>query len=296
MFGYVRIFKPQLRVCEYDTYKAFYCGLCKKIKKEYGFAATLTLSYDFAFLSLMNASVNDCAVTAHKCRCIAHPIKKTICAECDEGLEYPAAAAEILIYHKLRDDVADKGFMKKLAARLMLLFLKKGYKKARKLYPQLAEQIELQMQEQKKVENVDKCSIDLAAEPSAKMMEAIAENICDDESQKRVLRRFGYFLGRYIYICDAYDDLSDDIKKRNFNPIINEFSLASQPDDTQEQKIREYVISSVNLTLGELANCYTLIEINKYKPIIDNIIYLGLKHSLTTIIDNKNKKEKENVK
>lgn len=296
MFGYVRIFKPQMRVCEYDTYKAFYCGLCKKIKKEYGFTATLTLSYDFAFLSLMNSAVNDYCASAHKCRCIAHPIKKTICVSCDDGLGYPAAAAEILIYHKLRDDVADKGFFKKLAARVMLLFLKKGYKKARALYPELAECIELQMQEQKRVENIKDCKIDLAAEPSAKMMEAIADNITENESEKRILRRFGYFLGRYIYICDAYDDLSDDIKKNNFNPIINEFSLTHHPDKTELEKIKEYVIQSVNLTLGELANCYTLLTLKRYKPILDNIIYLGLKNSLTSITENKFSDEKEKEK
>ncbi len=294
MFGYVRIFKPQLRVCEYDTYKAFYCGLCKKIKKEYGFTATLTLSYDFAFLSLMNSGINDYCASANKCRCVAHPLKKTICVSCDDGLGYPAAAAEILIYHKLRDDVSDKGFFKKLAARFMLMFLKKGYKKARAVYPELAQCIELQMQEQKRLEMLPDCSIDLAAEPSAKMMEAIADNITDDENTSRVLRRFGYFLGRYIYLCDAFDDLQDDIRKKNFNPIINEFFLSSQPDEEQMNKIKEYVIQTVNLTLGELANCYTLLSLKKYKPILDNIIYLGLKNSLSTIIDNKYNKEKEN--
>lgn len=294
MFGYVRIFKPQLKVCEYDTYKAFYCGLCKKIKKEYGFLATLTLSYDFAFLSLINSAVNDYCASASKCRCIAHPIKKTICISCDEGLNYPAAAAEILIYHKLRDDVSDKGLLKKLTARFLLLFLKRGYKKAKLRYPVLADEVEKQMKEQKRVEAIENCSVDLASEPSAKMMEAIADNISTDEAQRRVLRRFGYFLGRYIYLCDAADDLADDIKKSNFNPIINEFSLSGQPDEKDSRKICDYITQSINLTLGELANCYTLLDLHKYKPILDNIIYLGLKNSLSMIINEKLIKEKGN--
>lgn len=287
MFGYVRAFKPQMRMCEYDTYKAFYCGLCKRIKKDYGFIATLTLSYDFAFLSIMNAAINDCDAKAEKCRCIAHPLKKTICVKCDSGLAYPAAAAEILIYHKLRDDCADKGFFKKLIAKLMLLFLKRGYKKASKLYPSLAEEIEIQMKQQAALEAKPDCSIDMAAEPSAKMMQAIAYHISDDNNTCRALERFGYFLGRYIYICDAADDLIDDLKSGNFNPLIKEFDLEGDLDEEQKAKISEFVKGSVNMTLGELANCYTLLELKKFKPILDNVIYLGLKNSCQQIIDNR---------
>ncbi len=287
MFGYVRIFKPQMRVCEYDTYKAFYCGLCKKIKNDYGFTATLTLSYDFAFLSLMNSAVNDYSACAKKCRCIVHPVKKTICVSCDDGLSYPAAAAEILIYHKLRDDCYDKGFFKKLAAKFMLLFLKKGYKKAKAVCPSLAEQIELQMKRQSEVECDPDCSIDLAAEPSAKMMEAIAENISDNEDTKRILKRFGYCLGRYIYLCDAADDLLDDIKKGNFNPLIKHFSLTKDITKEQKAEIMQFITDSVNMTLGELANCYTLLTLHKYKPILDNIIYLGLKKSCFQLLKDK---------
>ena len=31
MFGYVKPCSAQLRVCEYETYKAVYCGLCKQL-------------------------------------------------------------------------------------------------------------------------------------------------------------------------------------------------------------------------------------------------------------------------
>lgn len=52
MFGYVRPFKPYMRMFEYDIYKAVYCGLCKDMGRRYGFVTRFTLSYDFAFLSL----------------------------------------------------------------------------------------------------------------------------------------------------------------------------------------------------------------------------------------------------
>ena len=44
MFGYVRIFKPELKVREYEEYKAVYCTLCKTLGKEYGLVSRLLLS------------------------------------------------------------------------------------------------------------------------------------------------------------------------------------------------------------------------------------------------------------
>ena len=35
MFGYVKPFKPHMRICEFETYNAVYCGLCKKLGKKY---------------------------------------------------------------------------------------------------------------------------------------------------------------------------------------------------------------------------------------------------------------------
>jgi len=54
LFGYIRTFKPEMKVKEFDTYKAVYCGLCKQLGKVYGPFARLTLSYDFTFLSLIS--------------------------------------------------------------------------------------------------------------------------------------------------------------------------------------------------------------------------------------------------
>ena len=31
------------------------------------------------------------------------------------------------------------------------------------------------------------------------------------------LRRMGFFLGKFIYLLDAYDDVEEDIKNKNYN-------------------------------------------------------------------------------
>ena len=53
MFGYVMIDKPELKVKEFYRYKAYYCGLCRTLKEEYGFRGRMTLTYDMTFLILL---------------------------------------------------------------------------------------------------------------------------------------------------------------------------------------------------------------------------------------------------
>lgn len=56
MFGYVRPFKSELLVREYDQYKAAYCQLCRALREHYGRAASFTLSYDCTFYALLALS------------------------------------------------------------------------------------------------------------------------------------------------------------------------------------------------------------------------------------------------
>ena len=137
MFGYVRVFKPHMRICEFDTYKSVYCGLCKELGNSFGFISRLTLSYDFTFLAMLNLSLKSESISMEKQRCVAHPLKKTLCATSTDGLSYPASAAVLTIYHKLKDDRADKGFKKKFIAACMLPFTKKAYKKVKNQFPVL---------------------------------------------------------------------------------------------------------------------------------------------------------------
>ena len=54
MFGYIRPNKPELLVKEYDLYKSAYCGLCKRMGKDYGRLSRLALSYDGTFLAMLS--------------------------------------------------------------------------------------------------------------------------------------------------------------------------------------------------------------------------------------------------
>lgn len=298
MFGYVRAYRPMMRVCELDLYKGIYCGLCKTISERGGFFSTLTLSYDFVFLTVMQLGLNDRDICAEKRRCPVHPIRKTPCVKCASGVsrefEYSADAAALLTYHKLRDDLRDKGIKSRLTAAALLPFYIKPYKKAAERYPYLSQSIERAMEEQRTLERNGCRSLDMLAEPTAKMMAAVFREIGGfDPDMREKLGRFGYLLGRYVYVCDALDDLRDDCRRGNYNPLLKGKGNKGAISDEDFKRSAEFARKSLNLTLGELSEVYSRLELHGMRPITDNVIYLGLKNTFSSIIMKRKESEKK---
>lgn len=280
MFGYIKPFRPELRIREAEEYRAVYCGLCRELGKSFGLFAKMTLSYDFAFMAMLMMSLEEKESPEYEsCRCIAHPFRKH-CSCCgNKSISLSARAAMILIYYKLRDDLYDKGILKKIRAALLMPMASAARKKALSKGGAEAEIIDSaaaeMMAEQKKLE-AEKCSVsDMAAEPTAKFLEKTLA-LCSGEKNERPLRRFGYLLGRYIYLCDALDDLEDDIKKKNYNPFIfgGEEAAANAK-------------SALFLTTAELGDDLVLLAPGKYREILENIVCLGLRAEVERIINKK---------
>ena len=53
MFGYVTPEKPEMKVKEFESYRAMYCGLCKQLKADYGFLPRMLLNYDLVTVALL---------------------------------------------------------------------------------------------------------------------------------------------------------------------------------------------------------------------------------------------------
>lgn len=284
LFGYVRPCKPQLLMGDYEIYQGFYCGLCRVSGQKYGIAARMLLNYDFVFLGMLEYGMNGESCTLKSCRCTVNPLKKTPCLCGDDILEYTAACECLLVYHKLCDDISDSGIFRKILSVILQLMLKKGYNKAAEKYPELAEYIAAQMKEQVRIECNKDASLDMAAEPSAKILGEIASYLGHDNDDKAYLRRFGYMLGRYIYISDAYDDYEKDIKRGDFNPL-------KRYGESMEDITRR-TSECINLTLGAMSDAYVHLEIKRFKAILDNIVFIGLKSNFCNIVNSKSGKGK----
>ena len=270
MFGYIRINKPELKVKEYETYKAVYCTLCRRLGKSYGFLSRLTLSYDFTFLALLQMGLTEGCDGFIQKRCAFNPLKKCNYCKDDSATEMPAGAAMIMLYYKILVNIADEKGFKKFGYMLIKPIFSSARKKAARKYPQIDKIVNDFIAEQGKLERENCADLDRIADPTAKALSEILSLCSEDQTEKRVLKRLGYCLGRYIYLLDAACDLEEDIKKNKYNVLKS--SVQGKPSDYAASRIKPQLYFCAN----EAAKAFELLDIKKYKSILGNIIYLGL--------------------
>ena len=101
MFGYVRAARADMRVREYEYYRASYCGLCRSMGKCTGQCSRMLLSFDFAYLANVRMALAGTEPSFHPRRCIAHPFRKRMMMDRNEQLDFCAVASTILAYEKM---------------------------------------------------------------------------------------------------------------------------------------------------------------------------------------------------
>lgn len=279
MFGYVKAYKPEMKVKDYEVYKGVYCSLCRQLGRDYGLMARMALSYDFAFLALLRMSVSGTCPGFDQGRCPFNPMAK--CHYCrsdpDRALEISAACVVIMTYYKLRDNIADSSRLKSFAYRLMLPFAARARKKACRKFPQIDEILGEAIAQQAKLERERCPSIDRAADPTARALARICTLDFEGTEQEPHLERLGYCIGRYVYICDAADDYTEDAGSGNYNVFLLE--------GMSRDEASRYAGEVLNLTVSEAINAYQALSTSGFQDILLNILYDGTYHTITEITD-----------
>lgn len=279
MFGYVRINKMDLTFREYEHYKAYYCGLCKYLKRNHTELSRMTINYDITFLIVLLSSIYQPSAQVFHEKCIVDPVKKKKHI-INEITEYAASMNILLAYYKLEDDVNDEGDIK---SRLVRRAYRKSFKTAYDKYPQKADFIKACLGELRSLEEDQSTSIDQTSNCFARLLEEIFD-YKDDEYRDR-LRKVGFNIGKYIYIMDAYEDLDQDLEKGRYNPF------SSYKDDREGLKVR--VDKLIGITLARLEEAILDLDIKVNKSIIDNIIYSGVYLRYKGLINGADKKKQE---
>lgn len=272
VFGYIRASKPEMRVKEYEMYKAVYCTLCKKLGKEYGFITRFALSYDFTFMALLELSLNEGFDGTCRESCVFNPLKKCNYCKDDSAFALSSAALVILTYQKLTDDIYDEKGIKRLIAKILKMLFGGAYKKAADNFPQVDEIAKNYMQQQREAENAENCSLDTAAQPSSKMLSSLLPMCSEDEKNKKVLAYLGQLLGRYIYLLDCIADRKKDIKNNSFNPLCH----------LEENEANEKIRTQLYIVINEAQKAFELLSVKKFKDILGNIIYVGLEDTMNS--------------
>ena len=289
MFGYIKPFKAELKVKEWEAYQGIYCGLCKQLAQRYGLFARMTLNYDFVFLAMMDMALREQRIHFCQCNCITHPFKKRACCQSNQSLELCCDIAMLLTCYKLEDDLADEGLLRRTAVRLVLPFARRDRKKAAQYRPQLAEQMQQLMQQQNRLEQEGCAQVDLAAELTALLMQQVFAALSDDPMRKRALERFGYLLGRWTYLIDALDDWEEDVRRGRYNPFARQ---AQQQEITPGEQYRQ-ARGTLYLTIAEMRKAYDLLGIRSLDSILENVLDLGLRQMVDYTLAKKAEEPKE---
>lgn len=290
MFGYIKPFKPQLRICEYEAYQAVYCGLCGQLGKSFGPLARVTLSYDFTFLSILHFALSKEKPNFERRRCYVNPLKKIPACGTSEPLRFSADAAIIMIYYKLLDNMQDGHFFARLCWGCLRPFVKRAHRHAAERRPECEAYIACAMREQDELERRGEHSVDAAAEPTARAMASILPLLSGDAREQRVLKQLGYFIGRYVYLCDALDDLEQDLKRGGYNVFALKYGLRADSPAKELDKVRALAQGSLYAGVAEALKAYDLLEPAAFKPILDNIFLLGLRAGVDDILSKKKEK------
>lgn len=278
MFGYVTINKSELKVRELDIYQSFYCGLCEAIQKRHGFWARFSVNYDFTFLALLLSSLYEPAGSVRAKRCLAHPLHKRGVAS-DPCLAYSSDMNVFLSYLKCLDDWRDEH---KIGSGVYALILYREIRKIRARYPHKTEQILRCMRRLALYERSKSADLDAVSGCFGELMRYLFA--VRKDAWTKSLGDVGFYLGKFIYLMDAYEDLEQDKKSGSYNLLR---ALEKRAD------FEDYMKRALVSMMAECSRAFEYLPIVENVELLRNILYSGVwhKYHLTA-----NKRKKHNRK
>ena len=279
MFGFVRPLRGELKVREWERFQSVYCGLCHTIRRRYGFAQTLMLSYDCTYLALVLDALEPCGGEQSKCRCIMHPFRCRSCAKQSNGMIRAAAVSVILCWHKLADTIADERGIKRFAAWLFRLFLHRGYRKAAAELPAFDRETRECLENLNALERQKTPSLDRPADAFASILRAA---VADWHTDSRILQEMFYHVGRWIYLVDACDDIQEDFASGSYNPVLLRWEM-TQP--TLLPPVKDAMQHTLLQSLAAAYHAYILLHPLRDAGIIENILCQGLPEVTQLVLD-----------
>ena len=282
MFGYVKTYTSELYVRENEFYKGVYCGLCRSLGKCTGQFSKVTLNYDFVFGALLRMAATGEKISFEKKRCIIHPIRKRLMATRCASLDFCARAASLLSYHKVNDDVCDEKGAKRAKARFLRALMRGMRRKARKQLGVADTVISSRLAELSEIEKLCLESADIPADCFGHLMGELL-SLSLPEKEAKIIKNAAFHLGRWIYLVDAADDFSDDVKKGRFNPLYCLYK-----EDTLSDVHKETLFNALTAELMQISAALDLLECENANEnvfgIIKNILTLGMPNTAERVL------------
>ncbi|MCD7865396.1 MAG: DUF5685 family protein [Clostridiales bacterium] len=263
MFGYIYINQKSLSDENKKQYQSYYCGLCHVLRKNCGVRGQMLLNYDMTFLIILLTGLYELHNEEIKFICPLHPGKKKT-AYVNEASRYASDMNVLLSYYNLVDDWKDDRNYPKHMTSLML---KKDYGRISRKYPRQAQALDTYMTKLDQLESEKEENIDAISGLTGEMLGEIFAWKNDIWAEE--LHCLGFYLGKFIYLMDAYEDLEKDKKKNEYNPFLG----LSRDNPRDFETISKLILTSM---MSECAKSFERLPIIQHADIIRNILYSGV--------------------
>lgn len=278
MQGYLTPNRLDLTIRQNRHYFHSLCGLCQQLKQDYGSVARFLVNRDALILQLLTEAQLSQQPPSQKIRCGVQPLLHSATAN-PKAAKFAAAVTVMMFWGKLTDTIQDAkgffGFFSRSVAKFILWKYRHKIKKAENVLRELDFDVQviydLFEQQQKLEQSAEFSSLDEAAEPTAHGLAALFAHtaiLANCLENIDSLKRLGKEVGAMLYILDARDDLSKDIKQKHFNPLSKVFDAEDKATYFLYQKHQ-----LVNEQFLSLKICY-------HQEVLGNIFDLGLQKYL----------------
>lgn len=263
MFGYINVNAKELSEEDKRVYQSYYCGLCRSLRKLCGAKGQMLLNYDMTFLVVLLTGLYEPDTRRGDFTCVLHPMKKRSCSE-NEIQDYAANMNVLLAYYNLVDDWKDE---KSRAKKTLAAMLKKDYEHVQTAYPRQTEAVENYIARLAEYEKNREANIDLAAGLTGEMLGELFAWKQDEWYDE--LKTLGFYMGKFIYLMDAYEDLQADVKKDSYNPL----RFLETADEHEFETLCRLMMTSM---MSECAKSFERLPILLHADLLRNILYSGV--------------------
>ena len=277
MFGYLNIEKDKLQEGQQGLWQTFMCGLCFSTKKLYGNYPRVFISNDVNFFNVLFHSVTNTDVTVTNKRCFSHPITARSVLDTTELTDKLSIANVLLTYWNIYDDTVDGGSAKKKAA---LRLFRRSYNKAKKDFVELDEMLAKRYGQLRELEQSNCESIDRVAHAFAQLSQDFATLVLGEHAND-YLQTLCYNLGKWIYLIDALDDVTKDLKRHNYNPFVACYGVQSVEELKSKYNELQFEMFAV---LNRIAQSYNDLNLSKYTCILNNVLFDSIRNKTKSIL------------
>ncbi|MFQ9797599.1 MAG: DUF5685 family protein [Clostridia bacterium] len=226
-----------------------------------GSEGRLRLTYDMTFLIMLLTSLYEPEPVEEYHRCAAHPTM-THWMIMNGYTRYAADMNVAMAYHHLMDDWRDEG---KVMSRSAAMALGGAYKKIEARYPMKMRAIEKNLARLHELEGRKSGNLDEVSACFGRIMELLL--VYKRDHWEPYLRRVGFYLGKYIYLLDAWDDLEEDKRNKAYNPL-----LYCQQQPVTRERMQNDLLSTIALCAQEAERLPPVQD----AQILRNILYSGV--------------------